>query len=233
MKKVYSILFMLMGLVMYSQEIIRPASAYYSADNLRQRTDITRAILDGVQVWKDSGFVEMEIPLYQPMLKMRFPEIKVGVQKEVYYKDSIDYLDTAISFKNEKYQGKGWYNLRYYYERYGPDEYLVNIEELPNQPTRYVLDSVLSQDSLSIVRQYFFTKHWLFSKREHNNLDSLKVTQFTEFGFTPGYAIIKGDSVRRHSQTFRKKYYQVRAKDTTFNTIDTLSIYGNPLMKLP
>ena len=239
MKKAITILLLLISSLLYSQEIIRPASAYYSANSVKNRTDITRAIMDGVQIWKDSGFVEMEIPLYQPMLKMRFPEIKVGVQKEVYYKDTLERFDAVVYKDINKSAYGGWFNLRKHYERYGQDEYLVDIEELPNQPTRYVLDSVRSQDSLSVVRQYFFTKHWLFSKREHNNLDSLKITKFTEFDYEPGTAyfnnhrIVGTDTLRRHSQSHYKKYYQVRAKDTTFNTIDTLSIYDNPLMKLP
>ena len=236
MKKLITILALLIASnLLFSQEIIRPASAYYSADNVRQRTDVTRAILDGVQIWKDSGFVEMEIPLYQPMLKMRFPKIDLVAQKMVYYKDTVERFDAVVYKDINKSAYGGWFNLRKHYERYGSDEYLVNIEELPNQPTRYVHDSIVSQDANQVTRQYFFTKFWQWSERQHNNLDSLRVMPFTEFNKVaiPGAPILFGDSVRRHTKMFTKKYFQVRAKDTTFNTIDTLSIYGNPLMKLP
>ena len=125
-------------------------------------------------------------------------------------------------------------NLRHYFHQYGKEVYQVNCEMLEIQPTQYKLDSVRSQDSVHATRQYFFTKHWLFSYREHDNIDSLRLMPFTEFSSTPGYAYFKnGDTLRRHTKKFIKKYYQVRAKDTTFNTIDTLRIWGNTKMIVP
>lgn len=231
MKKVYSILFMLMGLVMYSQEIIRPASTYYSADSIKDRTDITRAIMDGVKNWVESNFIEMELPIYQPVLKLRLPKINITGAKLEYYIDTVEYADAVVYKDQNTAKYGGWFNLRKYYHKYGNEIYLVDMVELPEQPARYVLDTVSYQDSLTVSRRYFFTNHWLFSKREHDNIDSLKVTEFTPFGFNPGYAVIEGDTVRRHSQSFTKKYYQVRSLDTVFNTIDTLAIYGNHLYK--
>lgn len=75
MKK--AILLFLLTTSVNAQEIIRPASAYYSADSIRNRTDLTRAIMDGVIKWKDSNFVEMELPVYQPTLYLRFPKVDI------------------------------------------------------------------------------------------------------------------------------------------------------------
>ena len=157
-----------------------------------------------------------------------------GLLKEVYYKDTVERFDAVVYKDINKSAYGGWFNLRKHYERYGQDEYLVDIEELPNQPTRYVHDSIREQDSLKVTRQYFFTKHWVWSSREHNNIDSLKAMPFSQWSVSvPGTDTLDNQEVRRITKSFFAKYYQMRAKDTTFNTIDTLRIYGNWLMKLP
>ena len=158
------------------------------------------------------------------------PVSNINNSKIEFYIDSLEYTDFVIRKDYGSAHRGGWYNLRKFYHQYGSDKYLVNIKEIGEQPTHYVLDSIRYQDSIKSTRQYFFTKHWLFSKREHDNLDSLKVMPFSEFGFTPGAAYFKnGDTLRRHTQSHYKKYYQVRALDTTYQVIDILPIYGNPL----
>ena len=230
---IFSIIFLATSLS-YSQEVVRPANDFYSADSTQNRTDLSRAILDGIKIWKDGGFVAKTVKLHQPTLELRLPKIDISSnEKRIVTLDTLEYADFVIRKATNSSHRGGWFNLRKTFHYYKDVRYMIDTQEYGDQPSRYVLDSVRSIDSTQVTRQFFFTKHWLFSKREHNNIDSLKVTEFTPFAYTPGTTVIDGDTVRRHTQTFRTKYFQVRAKDTTYNVIDTLPIYGNPFMKLP
>jgi hypothetical protein len=85
----------LISAVSFGQEIIRPASDYYSADSIRNRTDMNRSSADAVKIWKDSGFVEMQVKLYQPTLIYRFPKIDMNVIRDTVYVGQD--LDTVVN----------------------------------------------------------------------------------------------------------------------------------------
>lgn len=126
-------------------------------------------------------------------------------------------------------------NIRKYYSKVAEKKYLDSIIKHKLQPTRFFKDTVLSISSKYMRRQCFFTKHWLFSMRESNKLDSLKTVKFSDFGHTPGsqFFLVGKDTLwtRRNTYTSRKRYSQVRALDTTFNKIIELPIRKNNLFK--
>jgi hypothetical protein len=110
---------------------------------------------------------------------------------------------------------------------YGENSYVKNYEL--DQPFFHeVLYAERSQDSTQITTQTYFNQDWEFSKRGSNNREDLEASEWTAWGFQAGNPF---PNIWRHSQTFKTKYFQTRARSKVTGEIHTCQVRINSMFK--
>ncbi len=164
------IIILLISISGFSQEIIRPSSSYYSADSTKNRTDAFRSSADAVKIWRDSGFIQMEVKLYQPILVYRFPKINTSVNLETSFRDTI-IKGVSIGKLTEEINKKYFYALAYAKDSVNNISGLIKVQTLDT-----IKDGLTCYDcgqkKITIrVRKYFEGKYSVYFKQilEHPN----------------------------------------------------------------
>lgn len=119
-------------------------------------------------------------------------------------------------------------NVKFPRHTYSDRNYTFSDGELNEMFFHKVAHVERLKDSAQMTTQTYFNKVWWFSKKEANNMEDFKTAQWTPFGYNAGNPF---PNIYRHTQSFKKKFNQIRAQDTLTGEIIELEMFANSELK--